>query len=141
VPEGLRGFSYLTQHSASLHAGLSCHAPAALCFSSFLLHCQKEKLVLTQTLKSFPVTKRSEGDFFAACEGVPFQNSVEFIRELAGRHPSSLLAPAKFGNKHFLLRLRHTIYVAKDFPVSVERTRCQQQQGQVRDPGIAIAPS
>jgi hypothetical protein len=54
VHRGLRGFSHLTQHSASLRAGLSCHAPAALCFSGFLLRCQQEKLVLTQTLKAVP---------------------------------------------------------------------------------------
>ena len=55
VPGGLRGFSHFTQHSATLRAGLSCHAPAAHCFSSFLLHGQKEELVLTQTLKAVPV--------------------------------------------------------------------------------------
>ena len=43
VPGGLRGFFHFTQHSATLRAGLSCHAPAALCFSSFLLLLPKRK--------------------------------------------------------------------------------------------------
>jgi hypothetical protein len=44
---------------------------------------------------------------------------------LGGKFFSKLLGSAKFGNQHFLVLLRHTVDVAKNGPVSVERNYCQ----------------